>query len=213
MDHWEMVYMDIENWFESAIGIIGLIAIVLFSYSKYPRTTSAIGCGATLYAAYVHQWSLFYLVVAGVFLFMFKTAPEIETQEEKDRRYVFCPMCGYGHEEKPFACHKCEEQLNNVSGNAKRCINCRTIMPIWRNECHRCNTTQTKKPVTITKKQKIKPTEFNKRVLCSDSSCIGTLDEDGYCKECKSISINIKKDEPNSPPPLFYVQTIIAGGR
>jgi hypothetical protein len=26
--------------------------------------------------------------------------------------------------------------------------------------------------------------DWNKRVLCSDESCIGTIGEDGKCKEC-----------------------------
>jgi DNA-directed RNA polymerase subunit RPC12/RpoP len=49
--------------------------------------------------------------------------------------------------------------------------------------CHRCGK-KMERPGTESKPPEEEKTDFSKRVLCSDGTCIGVVNEQGFCKVC-----------------------------
>ncbi len=74
-------------------------------------------------------------------------------------------------------CPHCGQSLTTQS-----CPSCRAETFAESLFCHRCGFALSNHPPAAPAGEE--PIDFSKRILCSDGTCIGVVDEKGFCKVC-----------------------------
>jgi len=81
-----------------------------------------------------------------------------------------------GEEFVIMKCPHCGQALGD-----KICPSCGIRVLKESSFCHRCGVSLEVSPEALANDE---DTDFSKRILCSDGSCIGVVDERGICKVC-----------------------------
>ena len=74
-------------------------------------------------------------------------------------------------------CPHCGQSLNT-----QNCPSCHSETLAESLFCHRCGVALSNNPPAAPADED--PIDFSKRILCSDGTCIGVVDEKGFCKVC-----------------------------
>lgn len=73
-------------------------------------------------------------------------------------------------------CPHCKAELPT-----RECPECRERIPLDGRFCSHCGVEIPRRDAEESGKDEI---DFSKRILCSDGTCIGVINEDGLCSEC-----------------------------
>jgi hypothetical protein len=74
-------------------------------------------------------------------------------------------------------CEKCGQEAGSV-----KCQRCGEIVLRLGSFCYQCGTELEALP--LEPKEDAGELDFSRRVLCSDGTCIGVINEEGICKVC-----------------------------
>jgi len=74
-------------------------------------------------------------------------------------------------------CEKCGEEVDLV-----KCLRCGETLLRLGSFCYKCGAEL--KASTHEAAKDSEESDFSKRVLCSDGTCIGVINEEGICKVC-----------------------------
>ena len=76
-----------------------------------------------------------------------------------------------------MVCEKCGQEIDTI-----KCQRCGETLLRLGSFCYKCGAElQTSAPETTEEQEE---SDFSKRVLCSDGTCIGVINEEGICKVC-----------------------------
>jgi len=73
-------------------------------------------------------------------------------------------------------CEECGKDLAMVV-----CSSCGADIAPFGEYCYACGA---KLVAVVVKEDKTEPSDFSDRILCSDGTCIGIVNEEGICKVC-----------------------------
>jgi predicted amidophosphoribosyltransferase len=74
-------------------------------------------------------------------------------------------------------CEKCGQEIDTV-----RCQRCGETLLRLGSFCYRCGAELAVPTPEVAEDSEV--SDFSKRVLCSDGTCIGVINEEGVCKVC-----------------------------
>jgi hypothetical protein len=76
-----------------------------------------------------------------------------------------------------MVCEKCGQEIDTT-----KCLRCGETLLRLGSFCYKCGAElQTSAPE---KTEEQEESDFSRRVLCSDGTCIGVINEEGVCKVC-----------------------------
>jgi hypothetical protein len=76
-----------------------------------------------------------------------------------------------------MVCEKCNQEIDSV-----KCQGCGETVLRLGSHCYQCGTELNTSNQVGTEESD--ESDFSKRVLCSDGTCIGVINEEGICKVC-----------------------------
>jgi len=65
---------------------------------------------------------------------------------------------------------------------SRKCPECHEIIPLEGRFCAHCGAEIPRRDTAVESSED--GVNFSKRILCSDGTCIGVINEDGFCSEC-----------------------------
>jgi len=76
-------------------------------------------------------------------------------------------------------CPHCGQSLGD-----QKCSACGTELLPASNFCHQCGISLKSTAPSVAEVEEEEEIDFSKRILCSDGTCIGVINEKGICKVC-----------------------------
>lgn len=65
---------------------------------------------------------------------------------------------------------------------SRKCPECHEIIPLEGRFCAHCGAEIPRRDTAVESSEDA--VNFSKRILCTDGTCIGVINEDGFCSEC-----------------------------